>query len=88
MKSLLLQFRQPVDDSDPHLVADLHLHHLGRETASNTQRILQLELHMAATAFDQMKEQQRSQALEFIVCSVLAQVEDLRHAISLSSANQ
>jgi hypothetical protein len=80
----LSQFRQPVDDPEPYFVANLHLHHFRCETGAHTLGILQLELHLAPTALDKVKEQHRGEPVEFLIGGVLAHIEDLRHARGLS----
>ena len=39
-KELLLEFRQAIDNSQPHLLSHLHLHHLGRQALTNPMGIL------------------------------------------------
>lgn len=77
--SLLLQFRQAVNDTQPHLVTDLHLHHLGGQTGSHPLSILQFELDLPATLFNEMKQQQGRQSLQFVVVRMFAEIENLRH---------
>jgi hypothetical protein len=59
----LRQFRQAIDNSQPHLISYLHLHHLGRETLTNPMGILQLELNLSATLLNEVKEQQVREVL-------------------------
>jgi hypothetical protein len=73
----LSQFRQTVDDAEPDLIADLHLHHFRRQAGAHTLGILQLELDLASAALNQMKKKHRGQPLELFVGRVLAHVEDL-----------
>ena len=54
----LLQFRQAIDDSEPYLFSDLHLHHLGRQALTNPMGVLQLKLNQSATLLNEVKEQQ------------------------------
>jgi hypothetical protein len=73
----LSQFRQAVDDAEPDFIADLHLYHFSRQAGAHTLGILQLELHLASAALDQVKEKHRGQPLELVVGRVLAHVKDL-----------
>ncbi|SLM47534.1 protein of unknown function [Nitrospira japonica] len=77
--SLLLQFRQTVNDAQPDFVTHLHLHHLGGQTAPHAQRVFHLELHLPSAEFDKMKEQQGGQALQFVVAGVFAEIQNLGH---------
>jgi hypothetical protein len=77
--SLLLQFRQPVDDPQSDFITDLHLDHFGRETCAHALGILEFELHMAPTSLDKVKQQHRRQSLKLIVGGVLTHIEDLGH---------
>jgi hypothetical protein len=78
--SLLSQFREAVDDTEPDFVADLHLHHFGGEAGAHMLGILELELDLSSTALDQVKQKHRGQPLKFVISGVLAHVEDLGHA--------
>src|SRR5688572_2604703 len=83
----LLEFWQAIDDAKPHFITDLHLHHLGRETGAHTLGVFQFELDLTSAALDQMKQQQCGQPMQLLIGSVFTHVEDLRHAISLPSAD-
>ena len=73
----LRQFRQAIDNSQPYLISQLHLHHLGRQALTNPMGVLHLKLDLSATLLNQVKEQQVREVLQFIVTRVLAQVQDL-----------
>ena len=46
--------------------------------------VFQLKLDLSAASLDQMKQKKRGQPLQFIVGGMLAHIENLRHAVSLS----
>ena len=83
----LLEFWQAIDDAKSDFITDLHLHHLSRETGAHTLRVFQFELDLTSAALDQMKQQQGGQPVQFLIGGVFTHVEDLRHAISLPSAD-
>ena len=75
----LLQFRQAIDNSQPYLIAHLHLNHLGRQTFTNPIGIFQIKLNVSATLFDEVKKQQACDVLEFLLARVRTQVQNLGH---------
>jgi hypothetical protein len=75
----LRQFRQAIDNSQPHLISHLHLHHLGRQALTNPMGILQLKFNLSATLLNKMKKQQVREVLQIIVTRVRTQVQDLGH---------
>ena len=82
----LLKFRQAIDDAQAHFFSHLHLHHLGRQAFTNPMGILHLKLNLSATSFNEVKEQQVRDVLQFIVTRVCAQVQNLGHRSGSSSS--
>lgn len=75
----LLQFRQAVDDAQPHVVAELDLHHFRGEIVADLLNFLRGEPHLSPASFNQMIEQQGRKIVHFFVVGMLTAVENLRH---------
>ena len=80
MRYGLAQFGKPVDDTEPYFIANLHLHHFGREACTHPLSVLQIELHLSSAPFDEVEQEHRGKPLKFFIGRMLAHVEDLGHA--------
>lgn len=76
------QFREAIDNAQPHFISYLHLNHFGSEVLSDPLGIFELELHLSTTLLHKMVEQKRSQTLKLVIGRMLAQVENLRHSLA------
>jgi hypothetical protein len=70
----VLKFRQAVDDAKPQVLAQLDLHHLGRELLAHLANFLSSELHLPTASFDQIIDKQGGEELRFFVTGMTAQV--------------
>jgi hypothetical protein len=76
---ILRQFRQAIYNSQPYLISNLHLHHLGHQAFTNPMSILHLELDLSPAPLNQVEEQQVCDVLQFFVTRVRTHVQDLGH---------
>lgn len=76
---MLRQFRQAIYNSQPYLISNLHLHHLGRQAFTNPMSILHLELDLSPAPLNQVEEQQVCDVLQFFVTRVRTHIQDLGH---------
>jgi hypothetical protein len=79
------KFRQAIDNAQTHFVADLHLHHLGRQAFTNPVGILQLKLNLSATLLNEMEKKQVREVLQILITRMRAQIHNLGHRRGSSS---
>lgn len=75
----LLQFRNAVDDTEFHVVAQLDLDHFAGETFTHLPDVLRAELQLTAAPFDQVVEQQGREIVNLVVVGMFTTVENLWH---------
>ena len=68
----LQEFGEPVDDTKSQVLAQLDLHHLGRELLAHLANFLSRELHLSPASLDQMIDKQGGQELRFFIAGVTA----------------
>jgi len=66
------QFREAIDNAQPHFISYLHLNHFGSEVLSDPLGIFELELHLSTTLLHK----------KLVIGRMLAQVENLRHSLA------
>lgn len=75
----LLQLRDAIDDTEPDVVAELDLDHLGRKAFADLVHVAHRELDLTAATLDEVIKQQGGEITHFFVVGMLTEVQYLRH---------
>lgn len=68
----LQELGEAVDNPKPQVLAELDLHHLGREFLAHPANFLGSELYLTPASLDQMIDQQGGQELRFFITGMAA----------------
>jgi hypothetical protein len=75
----LLQFRNPVDDAEPDIVAELDLDHLPGQTFADLVHVVHRELNLSPASLDEVIEQQGGEITHFFIVRMFAEIQYLGH---------
>lgn len=75
----LLQFRNPVDDAEPDVIAELDLDHLRRQAFADLVHVVHRELDLSPASLDEVIKQQSGEITHFLIVGMFAEIQYLGH---------